>query len=119
MKQYEKLLQSSDYKGEINMLLDILCRVSNQFPFIPDEDKQRIISDAVIADSEFIGLNAKIIFKWLNLKKENYFREMAHRENQPSEPPLEGEAMHKRLDEWLQAINSCVHRKERSIQGNS
>lgn len=104
MKQYEKLLQMPDYKSEINHLLDILCRVCDQFPFIPDDDKGRIISDAVIADQDFIGLNAKIIFKWLNLKKQSYFKEMAHQESEPSAPPLEGEALEKRLAEWQESL---------------
>jgi hypothetical protein len=114
LKQYEKLLQTTNPKEEIKLLLDILCRVTDQFPFIPDEDKKRIIDDAVVADPEFIGLNAKIIFKWLNHKKANFFQEMAHKENAPSDPPLEGEALQKRLAEWQEALakleTNCVER---------
>lgn len=104
MKQYEKLMQMDNYKKEINTLLDILCRVSDLFPFIPDYDKTRIINAAVITDSEFIGLNAKVIYKWLNAQKDRYFQELAHRENEPNEPPLEGEALQKKLAEWQEAL---------------
>lgn len=103
LKQYEKLCQSKNPKEEIKTLLDILCRVCDQFPFIPDEDKKRIIDDAVIADQEFIGLNAKIIFKWLSLKKEFYLKETGEPEISPE--ALTGEARNKRLQEWLQAID--------------
>lgn len=104
MKQYEKLLQMPDYKHEINTLLDILCRVTDQFPYIPEEDKKRIIQDATIADGEFIGLNAKIIYKWLSAKRDLYIREskdevVIHPE------ALTGEAMQKRLDEWKQSVD--------------
>lgn len=104
MKQYEKLLQTENFKEEIKILLDILCRVSDLFPFIPDYDKQRIINAAVITDSEFIGLNAKVIYKWLNAQKDRYFQELAHRENESNEPPLEGEALQKKLAEWQEAL---------------
>lgn len=105
LKQYEKLCQTEKPKEEIKMLLDILCRVCDQFPFIPFEDKKRIISDAAIADAEFIGLNAKIIFKWLNAKRSNYIKESKD-EVVISPDALTGDAMQKRLDEWLQAVNS-------------
>lgn len=103
MKQYEKLMQMSDYKKEINTLLDILCRVCEQFPFIPDEAKKQIIQDAVISDGDFIGLNAKFIAKSLNLKKEFY---MNLKDDVVIHPEaLTGEAREKRLHEWLKAIN--------------
>lgn len=103
MKQYEKLMQLSDFKKEIQTLLDILCRVSDQFPYIPDDDKKRIINDAVISDQEFIGLNAKIIYKWLSMKKEFYFNETTEPVIHPE--ALTGEARAKRLKEFLEAIN--------------
>jgi hypothetical protein len=103
LKQYEKLCQMPDFKSQINTLLDILCRVCDQFPFIPEEDKKAIINDAVIADQEFIGLNAKIIYKWLSVKKEFYTKPSGEPEISPE--ALTGEAREKRLQEWLTAIN--------------
>lgn len=116
MKQYEKLCQSEKPKEEIKTLLDILCRVSDQFPYIPDEDKKRIINDAVIADQEFIGLNAKIIYKWLAQKKEFYFNETTEPVIHPE--ALTGEARDKRIAEFLEAINSfeTIATKETSYQ---
>jgi hypothetical protein len=104
LKQYEKLCQSQNPKEEITTLLDILCRVCEQFPYIPDLDKQKIINDAVVTDGEFIGLNARIVYKWLNLKKDQYFTELAHQDT-PENEPLTGEAREARLNEWLQALN--------------
>lgn len=105
LKQYEKICQMKDYKTEINNLLDILCRVTSLFPFIPDDDKQKIINESVITDGEFIGLNGRIIYKWLNTRKELYFTEMAHRETEAGHEPLTGEARDQRLKEWLEAVN--------------
>jgi hypothetical protein len=105
LKQYEKLLQTANPKEEIKTLLDILCRVTDQFPYIPDEDKKRIISDAVINDQEFIGLNAKIVSKWMNQRKDHYFQELAHQQKAPEHEPLTGEARQKKLEEFLAAVN--------------
>lgn len=103
MKQYEKLCQAENPKEEIKTLLDILCRVCEQFPFIPDEAKKQIINDAVISDGDFIGLNAKFIAKSLNLKKEFY---MNLKDDVVIHPEaLTGEAREKRLQEWLKEIN--------------
>jgi hypothetical protein len=103
IKQYEKLCQTKNPKEEIKTLLDILCRVCDQFPYIPDEDKKRIIQDATIADQEFIGLNAKIIFKWLNMKREFYMKDPKD-EVVIHPDALTGEAMQRRLDEWREAL---------------
>lgn len=103
IKQYEKLCQSKNPKEEITLLLDILCRVCDHFPYIPDEAKKQIIDDAVISDAEFIGLNAKFIAKSLNLKKEFYMNQKDDVVISPE--ALTGEAREQRLKEWLKAIN--------------
>lgn len=100
MKQYEKLCAVPDYKAEINTLLTILCRVCEQFPYIPDDAKQRIIDTNVVTDGEFIGLNAKCIYKYLNANKDRYFKELAHVELKPEDAPLEGEAFKAKTD-WV------------------
>lgn len=109
LKQYEKLMQSNDRKTEINTLLDILCRVTDQFTYIPAKDQQRIISEAVIMDMEFQGLNARIVWKWLNAKKDIYFQEIAHVPSQNDSVPLTGEAREARLKEWQEALNALPY----------
>lgn len=105
LKQYEKLLQTSNPKEEIKLLLDILCRVTDHYPFIPDEAKKAIIQEAVISDPEFIGLNAKFISKHLNLKKEFYLKE--NQEVAISPDALTGEERDKRIKEFLEAIHKA------------
>lgn len=115
LKQYEKLMQSADRKTEINTLLDILCRVSDLFAYIPEKDQQRIISEAVIMDLEFQGLNARIVWKWLNSKKDTYFQELAHKESETEHIPLTGEAREKRLIDWQQALNALTTEKTKPV----
>lgn len=99
MKQLERISQKPNAADELNNLLDILCRVSDLFPYIPDDAKKNIISDSVVTDQDFIGLNAKIIYKWLNLRKDIYFKEIAHRDKLTEDDytPATGE----KRDEWL------------------
>lgn len=99
MKQLERISQKPNAAAELNNLLDILCRVCDLFPFIPDDAKKNIISDSVVTDQDFIGLNAKVIYKWLNLRKDIYFKEVAHQERltEADYTPVIGE----KRDEWL------------------
>jgi hypothetical protein len=106
MKQYEKLLAMPDFKSEINSLIEILCRTCDMFPYIPDESKQKIIDACVVSDQEFIGLNAKIIYKWLNANRAQYFRETSHIPTEKNEPPVEGEARAEWIKKFLIAINT-------------
>lgn len=100
IRQYDKLSQADDAKKELNTLLTILCRACDQFPYIPDEAKQRIIDTNIVADADFIGLNAKCIYKYLNANKDRYFKELAHVEIKPEDAPLEGEAFKAKTD-WV------------------
>lgn len=105
LQQYAKLLQTANPKEEIKTLLDILCRVTDYYPFIPDEAKKAIIQEAVISDPEFIGLNAKFISKHLNLKKEFYIKEKDDVVISPD--ALTGEARDQRIKEFLEAISKA------------
>jgi hypothetical protein len=106
MKQMEKLQSMDNPEKEIAELLDILCRVSDQFPIIPKNAQQSIISQAVIADPEFKGLNAHIIYKWLVAHKDRYFKEAAHTpsEQDANWKPVEGEQRRHWLDKWKESL---------------
>jgi hypothetical protein len=103
LQQYHKLCQTPDPREEIKTLLDILCRVTDQYKYIPDVAKQAIIQEAVIQDPEFIGLNAKFISKHLNLKKEFYMKE--NEDVAISPDALTGEAREQKLKEWAEALS--------------
>jgi hypothetical protein len=107
LKQYEKLMMTNDPAKEINDLLDILCRTSDTFPLIPKNDQKSILRHAVVSDGDFIGLNAKFVYKSLNAHRERYFREAAHipDEHDPNWKPLEGEERQKWLEKWKDTLN--------------
>lgn len=107
LKQMEKLGAMPDPKKEVNELLDILCRVSSQFPLIPKEDQKKIVRQAVISDPELTSLNARIVYKWLNTYRDKYFKEAAHipEEQDPNWKPLEGTERQKKLNEWMESLS--------------
>jgi hypothetical protein len=72
LNQLQTLNDMPEPRKEIAALLDVLCRVADQFPMIPDADKQKIIENGVIFDTEFTGLNARVIARWLNQHKDRY-----------------------------------------------
>lgn len=103
LQQYAKLCQTANPKEEIKTLLDILCRVCDQYSFIPDDAKKQIIGEAVITDPEFIGLNAKFIAKSLNVKREFYLGKPDDVVISPD--ALTGEAREQKLKEWAEALS--------------
>jgi hypothetical protein len=110
LRQYDRIMEKESWKEDLNDLLDILCRVCEQFSFIPDKDKQELIKQNIITDQEFTGFNAKIIYKWLSQAKHIYFKEQAHID---SKAPtgykiLEGEARQQKLKEWLASLGDGV-----------
>lgn len=110
LKQLDKIyaVHGEDLEGaksEIKVLLDVLCRVSSQFPFIPDHEQEKIIMQAVITE-EFHSLNANTVYKWLAKHKDRYYKQSHHMEQQEqkSAEPLTGEARDKMYDTWLKSL---------------
>lgn len=65
----------SDPDGKKKMEVCILGMIesSKRFPYIPEEDQKKIISEAMITDQEYEALNSRVIWKWLNLHKDTYW----------------------------------------------
>lgn len=108
LNQYENISSLPDAQDQLKTLFDGLVSICNEFPFIPDEAKQIIIREAIIKDQEFTGLNARVIWKWLNGKKDLYFKEMAHQKIEEQSEPLTGEERDKWLQEWLKVVQGGV-----------
>jgi hypothetical protein len=108
LKQLDKIYaihgdDTGSAKKEINMLLDVLCRVSSQFPFIPEHEQEKIITQAVIS-KDFPNLNANVVWHWLNEHKDKYFKESHHVPKEQVAEPLTGEARAKWLAEWNKSL---------------
>lgn len=131
LKQLEKIYAAHgedevSAKEEINDLLNVLVRVSSQFPFIPRHEQEKIITQAVITD-DFPSLNAHVVYTWLAKHKDKYFKESHHLEkNEVTSEPLTGEARQAKLQEWLKSLASTeqmiisskpISRKEIEAEG--
>jgi len=105
LNQYLTMLESATGKEEIVALLDVLCRVADQFPMIPDADKQKIIENGVIFDTEFTGLNARVIARWLNQHKDRYTTMQAKVESEVSTGKvLTPDEYAPYLEQWLEQV---------------
>lgn len=116
LRQIEKIYAShsdpAEAKKEISQLINLLVSTSDQFAFIPEKEKQRLIRTAVITDPEFNSLNARIVFKWLNTHKDKYYKELAHMEKVEEEnyEIVTGEKREEYLNQWLKALEPMQER---------
>lgn len=118
LRQLEKIYAAhgedlESARNEIKVLLDVLCRVSKQFPEIPEDDQQKIITQAVISTSreEFTSLNGNVLWGWLNKQKPRYFKQSHHQEvEEKKAEPLTGEARQKALEKWLNSLANAEQR---------
>ena len=81
--QYEKIAAIPDRaqaQAELDAVLVPMINICRNFAFIPDSEKQRIIKASILKDPEFIGLNARKVYQYLNAVSERYFQESHHLE---------------------------------------
>lgn len=81
LQQYFKLKEMSDWEEQFRLLLDDLVQVCTWFPLIPEKDKEKIITEMMLSDGEFIGFNKKIIYKWLVAQNQRYIVAQQHAQN--------------------------------------
>jgi hypothetical protein len=99
---------------ELNELLAILIRTCEMFPLIPKDAQKSILRHAVISDGDFIGLNAKWVYKSLQAQRDRFFKEAAHipSEVPPDWKPVEGEARQEWLNRWAQSLSGFTEKTE-------
>lgn len=74
LKQYEHISNMPDAEKQFKILLDGMVLACNEFPYIPDPDKKRIIQEQIIRDQDYTSLNSRVIWKWLNAQKDHYWQ---------------------------------------------
>jgi hypothetical protein len=77
-RQYETISAMPDAAEQFKVLLDTLEEVCNKFNYIPETAQQNIIRERILSDKDFIGLNAKVVYKWFMEVRDTYFKESAH-----------------------------------------
>lgn len=91
---------------ELKILLDALCRMSSTiYSYIPEDKQKEIIQACLISDKEYQNINVRVVSKWLDQNGKIFFKETAHKPNEQTAPPLEGEAREKAIQEFLTALS--------------
>jgi hypothetical protein len=117
LNQFEKLCSMTDERGQsigkemVKALLDELEKVCRKFPYIPDEAKKELILDFMASDQDFIGLNAKMLYKWFDLKKAYYWAQATPEQREELTPeeierrkPLPPEKAEVYVKQWMEAV---------------
>jgi hypothetical protein len=103
IKQWDRVQHDEE---ELHKLLDVLVNTCLTFQAIPENAQKSILRQSVISDGDFIGLNAKFVYKSLAAHRDRYFKEAAHIPDKvdPNWKPLEGEARQEKLKEWMSKL---------------
>jgi len=82
---------------------------SQNFPYIPEEDQKRIITEMIVKDQDYEALNSSVIYKWLSMYKDKYF--MAANAPEP-------EPMHQHTPEELERIDKLAQEYLAQLAGS-
>lgn len=108
LNQYENLCALEDAENQIKLLLDMLVRVCDDFAYIPDNDKKRIIQEGIYRDTEFTQLVPRVVWKWLNAQSAKYFKEAAHIKPEKEAPPVAYDDLNPKLksevDDFIKSL---------------
>lgn len=103
LQQYFKLQEMEDWEKQFEILLNSLELACKEFPYIPDEAKQKIISENIIKDQGYTSLNSRVVWGWLNSNKTIYWESQADYQEITREP-APPEVADKYLEEWRQSV---------------
>jgi hypothetical protein len=101
---------------ELKKLLDVLCKVSEVYSYIPEADQQRIIEAQLVRDMDYTTLNARTVSRWLELNGKSYFKEVAHLPTKEHEPATE-EQKEFWINEWKKELSKVVENFTVPVKG--
>lgn len=107
LNQYENLSAMPDANFQFKILLDSMESACNEFPYIPDNDKKRIIQEQIVRDQDFTGLNSRVIWKWLNAKKDHYW-EVYRMKQEPVGPPVDFTELPQKLQDEIESFKMSL-----------
>lgn len=109
IRQLENIMNLPDWEKQLEQLISLMVDESNKPPFdlIGIDLKQRVISNAIVEDKDFIGLNPKFVRKalnvwWANNKERYYDRLQVSTDPQPE--PVTWEQRTDWLKKWEESL---------------
>ena len=83
IRQMAFLEADPDGPQKAEIIIRGMVEQSKRFPYIPENEQQRIIREAMVTDQDYVALNSRVIYKWLNPHKDLYWGKATHQ--QPAE----------------------------------
>lgn len=119
IRQLFFLQSDPDGKKKIEVCIAGMVETSKRFPYIPDDEQQKIIREAMVTDQDYEALNSRIIYKWLNLHKDTYWGKSQKAQITEQElTPAPKEVADKYAEQWKEALQKIGNpeMKEKSIK---
>ena len=81
LKQYIEICNlpsKEEARTVFNALVESMVSICNQYPYIPDTEKQKVIKSRMMDTPEFYGLNARFVKLALERVKDIYWKEQSY-----------------------------------------
>lgn len=108
-RQHYTLSAMPEGQKQISLLLDELVKMSNNFPFIPEDKKKQIVLAYMMTDADFQGFNPKILWKWFNIENRKYLPKDQNQVDDECVTPI------KRTKEDIEKINQIFEQWKKNI----
>lgn len=112
IRQLYFLSQDPEGEKKIDVLVRGILHTCDQFPYIPDEAKKKIIRERMIEDQDFDAFNSRTVYKWLNSAKEVYWAKKAEERTETTYEPLSPET-EKMIAEHLKSLEAQLRAEKR------
>lgn len=85
---------------KIKVCIDGMMLACQDYPYIPEEAKKKIIREQMVKDQNYDALNSRVIHKWLSMFKDKYWT----KGESLSEPEAVADVPEERVQEYLRQI---------------
>lgn len=109
IRQLENIMNLADWEKQLEQLITLMVDETSKPPFdlIGLDVKQRVISNAIVEDKDFIGLNPKFVRRalntWWHFNKDKYFEKITAEVVQNFQP-VSWEERTNWLDKWKESL---------------
>jgi len=100
IRQLYFMQQDADGIRKIKVLIDGIILALEDYPYIPEEAKKKIIRDQMVKDQNYDALNSRVINKWMATFGSTYFNNWQKEQTQENHKPAPPEIADKYIAEF-------------------